>query len=271
MWPVNKVPGTTVSRTLINKDNEPLELDIPAERLPRHIAMIMDGNGRWAQRHDLPRAEGHRRGTRTVGDVVNECQRLGIRQVSLYCLSNENWKRPTEELDFLMQLLQQFMIESRSELIERQVRLAIIGRRDKLPELVRAEMEKTLAMTRTFDKFCLCLAINYGARQELVDATRQIAMEAAKGELDPESIDEALISSRLYTSGMPDPDLLIRTAGEMRVSNYLLWQISYAEIWVTSRCWPEFRIQDLHDALREYAGRQRRFGGLANDGEPSIS
>jgi undecaprenyl diphosphate synthase len=260
-----------VARTLTNKNNEQPELEIPPDRLPQHIAMIMDGNGRWAQRNKLPRAEGHRRGTRTVGNIVNEGHRLGIRQVTLYCLSNENWKRPTEELDFLMHLLQQFMIESRSDLIERRVRLEIIGRRDKLPDPVRTEMEKTLEMTRAFDEFCLCLAINYGARQELVDATRQIAAEVAQGTLNPESIDEELISRHLYTAGMPDPDLLIRTAGEMRVSNYLLWQISYAEIWVTSLCWPEFGISDLHDALREYASRQRRFGGLVNDGEHATS
>lgn len=260
-----------MARTLTNENNEHPVLDIPADRLPCHIAMIMDGNGRWAQRNQLPRAEGHRRGTRTVGDIANECQRLGIRQITLYCLSNENWKRPTEELDFLMHLLQQFMIESRSELIERRVRLEIIGRRDKLPDPVRVEMEKTLEMTRGFDKFCLCLAINYGARQELVDATRQIASEVARGDLKPESIDENLISRHLYTAGMPDPDLLIRTAGEMRVSNYLLWQISYAEIWVTSLCWPEFGVSDLHAALRDYASRERRFGGLVNDGEQTIS
>jgi undecaprenyl diphosphate synthase len=254
---------------LSNRNGGHPALDIPPERLPRHIAMIMDGNGRWAQRNNLPRAEGHRRGTKTVGDVVDECRRLGIRQVTLYCLSSENWKRPPAELEFLMTLLQQFMIESRAELIERRIRLQIIGRREKLPEPVQSEMEKTLEMTREFDDFCLCLAINYGARQELVDATRQIAAEAARGDLDPDSIDESLIASHLYTAGMPDPDLLIRTAGEMRVSNYLLWQISYAELWVTSRCWPEFGIPDLHEALRDYANRQRRFGGLAVQREHS--
>ena len=246
------------------------DLEIPVDRLPRHVAMIMDGNGRWAERNQLPRAEGHRRGTRVVGDVLTECQKLGIRQLTLYCLSNENWKRPPAELDFLMHLLQQFMIESRADLLEREIRLQIIGRRDRLPDYVRQEMQKTLDMTRDFDGFCLCLAINYGARQELVDAMRQIAREAARGELDPDTIDEQAVASRLYTSGMPDPDLLIRTAGEMRVSNYLLWQISYAELWVTERCWPEFRIEDLHAAIRDYAARQRRFGGLVRPGgEPT--
>ncbi len=255
-----------MSHAPVSEDATSPGLEIPADRLPQHIAMIMDGNGRWAQRNQLPRAEGHRRGTRVIGEVVNECQRLGVRQLTLYCLSHENWKRPPAELDFLMQLFQQFMIESRAELIDQQIRLQIIGRRDKLPDYVQAEMTKTLEMTRHFDRFCLCLAVNYGARQELVDAMRQIASQAARGQLDPQAIDERMIASHLYTSGMPDPDLLIRTAGEMRVSNYLLWQISYAELWVTSRCWPEFRVQDLHQAMRDYAARQRRFGGLVRPG-----
>jgi undecaprenyl diphosphate synthase len=246
----------------------PPALDIPPERLPAHVAMIMDGNGRWAERLDLPRAEGHRRGAITVGEIVRECRRLGIAQLTLYCLSNENWKRPAEELEFLMALLQQFMIESRRDLLDMGIRLQIIGRKDRLPETVLTEMHKTLEMTRHFSEFRLCLAIDYGSRQELVAAMKQIALEVARGELDPDSIDEELVSSRLYTSGMPDPDLLIRTAGEMRISNYLLWQISYAEIWVTDRCWPEFRIADFHQALRDYASRKRRFGGLPDEGEP---
>ncbi|MGI9519135.1 MAG: isoprenyl transferase [Pirellulaceae bacterium] len=247
------------------KDTANPALELPADQLPKHIAMIMDGNGRWAQRNNLPRIEGHRRGTKIVNNVIEECRRLGIRQVTLYCLSSENWKRPQQELDFLMHLLQQFMIESRSQLLEKKIRLEIIGRRSKLPDDVQAEMDKTLKLTREFSEFCLCLAINYGARQEIVDAVRDIAGAAASGKLDPESIDEQAISSHLYTAGMPDPDLLIRTAGEMRVSNYLLWQISYAELWVTDRCWPEFRIEDLHQALRDFASRERRYGGLVDD------
>ena len=222
----------------------------------------MDGNGRWAQRNNLPRIEGHRRGTKTVSNMVSECRKLGIRQLTLYCLSHENWKRPQQELEFLMHLLQQFMIESRGDMIERGIRLRIIGRRDKMPEEVQAEMDKSQEMTRHFEDFCLCLAINYGARQEIVDAVQSIATDAAAGNLDRESIDESVISSRLYTADMQDPDLLIRTAGEMRISNYLLWQISYAELWVTERCWPEFRVQDLHQAFQDYANRERRYGGL---------
>ena len=247
------------------KDTASPSLDIPAQQLPKHIAMIMDGNGRWAQRNNLPRIEGHRRGIKTVGNVIEECQRLGIGQLTLYCLSSENWKRPQPEIDFLMHLLQQFMIESRARLIEKKIRLEIIGRRSKLPDHVRTEMDKSLEMTSQFSDFCLCLAINYGARQEIVDAVQRIARKTADGHLDPSAIDEQTISSHLDTAGMPDPDLLIRTAGEMRVSNYLLWQISYAELWVTDRCWPEFRIDDLHHALRDYAARERRYGGLVDE------
>ena len=230
--------------------------------LPRHVAIIMDGNGRWAQRNNLPRIEGHRRGSNTAHRMIKECQRLGLEQLTLYCLSHENWKRPAEELEFLMHLLQQFMIESRGEMIERKIRLSIIGRRDKLPEEVQAEMDKSIEMTSHFQDFCLCLAINYGSRQEMLDAVKQIAQETANGDLTIEDIDESKISNSLYTSGMPDPDLLIRTAGEMRLSNYLLWQSSYAELWVTDRCWPEFRKEDLHQAFQDYANRVRRYGGL---------
>jgi len=193
---------------------------------------------------------------------VTECQRLGIRQLTLYCFSHENWKRPQQELEFLMHLLRQFMIESRSDMIERKIRLRVIGRRDNLPEEVQTEMDKSLKMTSHFQDFCLCLAINYGARQEIVDAVKLIAQQVKSEELSPEEINEQTISSRLYTADMPDPDLLIRTAGEMRVSNYLLWQISYAELWVTELCWPEFQVQNLHQALRDYASRERRYGGL---------
>ncbi len=211
----------------------------------------------------MPRIEGHRRGARTVADVVTECQKLGLRQVTLYCFSHENWKRPQQELEFLMHLLQQFMIESRSDMIERKIRLQVIGRRDNLPVEVQQEMDKSLQMTSQFNEFCLCLAINYGSRQEIVDAVRAIARDVAAGNLDPQQVNEETISAGLYTAGMPDPDLLIRTAGEMRISNYLLWQISYAELWVTDRCWPEFRIEDLHQAFRDYSNRERRYGGLA--------
>lgn len=238
-------------------------LGVPLEARPRHIAIIMDGNGRWAQRQGLPRIEGHRRGVASVRRTTEECARLDIEQLTLYCLSSENWKRPQRELEFLMHLLEQYMIEERSTIMEQNIRVSTIGRRDDIPEAVRREMQKTVDMSAANTGLRLCLAINYGSRLELVDAIRRIASEVAAGRLDPSEVNEATVAQRLYTAGMPDPDLLIRTAGEMRVSNFLLWQISYAEIWVTEHCWPEFREGDLHQAIRDFAARDRRFGGLS--------
>ncbi len=243
---------------------EPLPaLEIPPERLPRHVAIIMDGNGRWAQRQGLPRIEGHRRGVASVRHVTEECARLHLGQLTLYCLSSENWKRPQLELDFLMQLLEQYLIEERQTILDQNIRLKVIGRRSGLPEFVQREMDKTIAMSERSTGLTLCLAINYGGRGELVDAVREIAEKAARGELSAETIDEQTIADHLYTAGMPDPDLLIRTASEMRISNFLLWQISYAELWVTPHFWPEFSLADLHQALRDFAARDRRFGGIA--------
>ncbi|PQO41567.1 isoprenyl transferase [Blastopirellula marina] len=241
------------------------DLGVSAERLPRHVAVIMDGNGRWAQRQGLPRVEGHRRGVASVRRTVEECARLGIEQLTLYCLSSENWKRPQYELDFLMHLLEQYMIEERSTIMANNIQVRIIGRRDGIPEQVQQEMDRTIELSSANTGTTLCLAINYGGRGEMVDAVRKIASEAAAGTLDPDSITEDDIASHLYTAGMPDPDLLIRTAGEMRISNFLLWQISYAELWVTQQCWPEFDEASLRQAIRDFAGRDRRFGGLNAD------
>jgi undecaprenyl diphosphate synthase len=233
-----------------------------AGKLPRHIAIIMDGNGRWAQRQGLPRIEGHRRGVESVRRTTEECTRLGVEQLTLYCLSSENWKRPQGEVDFLMHLLEQYMIEERQTIMDQDISVRVIGRRDGIPAATLAEMDKTVAMTATNHGTRLCLAINYGARTELLDAARRIVADVQDGRLKRDAIDEAAITSRLYTSGMPDPDLLIRTAGELRISNFLLWQISYSEIWVTDLCWPEFREATLHEAIAAFAARQRRFGGL---------
>jgi undecaprenyl diphosphate synthase len=238
------------------------ELGVPPERLPRHIAVIMDGNGRWAQSRHLPRIEGHRRGVASVRSTVEACAKLGIGQLTLYCLSSENWKRPQMELDFLMHLLEQYMIEERRTIMENNLVVDIIGRRDGIPQQVQQEMDRTISLSAGNTGTRLCLAINYGGRVEMVDAVRRIAQRVCDGELTIDEITEDAISQHLYTAGMPDPDLLIRTAGEMRVSNFLLWQISYAELWVTPRCWPDFRPEDLYQALRDFASRQRRFGGL---------
>jgi undecaprenyl diphosphate synthase len=237
-------------------------LKVPAERRPRHVAIIMDGNGRWAQRQSLPRVRGHEKGADTVRAITEECSRLSIRQLTLYCLSSENWKRPQDELDFLMHLLQTYMIHERSTLIENDIVLKIIGRRDRIPEKVQQEMDKSVEMTANNKGPCLCLAINYGGRAEIVDAIRRIGREIRDNELQPEDVTEELVSNHLYTAGMSDPDLLIRTAGEMRISNYLLWQISYSEMWITDKLWPEFSIEDFHQAIRDFSSRKRRFGGL---------
>ena len=222
----------------------------------------MDGNGRWAERQGLPRAEGHQRGADVVRTITEECARLEIKQVTLYCLSSENWKRPQDELDFLMLMLQNYLIQERDLLMEQNLRLEIIGRRDRIPENVQVEMDETIKLTAGNTGSCLCLAINYGARGEIVDAIKKISAKVRDGEMQLDEITEACVAENLYTAGMSDPDLLIRTAGEMRISNYLLWQISYSELWVTEKTWPEFAEADLHQAISDYASRDRRFGGL---------
>jgi len=231
-------------------------------KLPRHIAVIMDGNGRWARERGLERIEGHVRGADIVRRVVEECCRLGIGQLTLYSFSSENWKRPRQEVDFLMELLKQYLVAERGEIMKQNIRFRVIGRRIDLGPDVVHEIEETERISATNNGLTLALAVNYGSRTEIVDAVRAIAQKVRAGGLAPDAIDETTISSSLYTAGMPDPDLLIRTAGEMRVSNYLLWQISYAELWVTPIFWPEFTTEVFHSALRDFAGRERRFGGL---------
>ena len=187
---------------------------------------------------------------------------MRLEQLTLYCLSSENWKRPQDELDFLMHLLQRYLIEERSTIMQNNLRVRMLGRRTSIPDEVLHELDTTVSMSSSNTGMWLNLAINYGGRGELVDAVRSIAERVAEGEIDPQQIDEQTISNHLYTAGLADPDLLIRTAGEMRVSNFLLWQISYAEIWVTELCWPEFIIATLHEAIRDYARRDRKYGGL---------
>jgi undecaprenyl diphosphate synthase len=231
-------------------------------RLPLHVAVIMDGNGRWAQQRGLPRIEGHRRGVQSVRSTIEESCRLGIEQLTLFCLSTENWKRPQEELDFLMELLCEYLIRERTEIMEQNIRFTVIGRREGLPPHVLDEMDENIRVSSSNTGMVLCLAINYSGRIEMVDAVRALAERVKRGDLQSDDIDEAVVSEALYTAGMPDPDLLIRTAGEMRVSNFLLWQISYAELWVTPKCWPDFDEETLREALRDFGRRERRFGGL---------
>jgi undecaprenyl diphosphate synthase len=232
-------------------------------QLPRHIAIIMDGNGRWAQARGLPRIEGHRRGVQTVRMVSETCTELGIEALTLYCLSSENWKRPKEELGFLMQLLEQYLVDERELLMEQGLRLKVIGRRDRLPESVIRVMDETLAMTANNPGTQLVLAIDYGGRAELTMAVQQLCREVLAGDLDLSSIDEQAIDDRLYTAGLPEIDLMIRTGGELRVSNFLLWQLSYSEFWVTETCWPDFARDEFESALENFASRDRRYGGLS--------
>lgn len=257
------VPYLTRSQTIQKTSNMDSPLgEFDHSRLPAHIAIIMDGNGRWAKLKGLPRVEGHAQGMQTVRTIVEECSRIGIHQLTLFCFSSENWKRPQPELDFLMQLLECYLVQERPLLLEKNIRFSTIGRKEMLPSSVQHEIDETIRVCRDNTGMGLCLAINYGGRQEIVDAVQKIASLIKDGSISVNSIDESVISSSLNTSGMPDPDLLIRTAGEMRVSNFLLWQISYAEIWVTEKPWPDFDIATLHASLSDYSKRERRFGGL---------
>jgi undecaprenyl diphosphate synthase len=233
-------------------------------RLPRHIAVIMDGNGRWAQERGKERIQGHFEGVKSVRRTIEECCRLGVEQLTLYCFSTENWKRPQAEIEFLMALLKEYLIKERAEIMEQNIRFTVIGRRDGLPDFVLGEMDENIRVSANNTGMTLCLAINYSGRTEIVDAVRTLAERVRVGNLVPAAIDEDLIDGSLYTAGMPEPDLLIRTAGEMRISNFLLWQISYAELWVTEKCWPDFDEATLRQALRDFAQRERRFGGLKN-------
>ena len=230
------------------------------QALPRHIAVIMDGNGRWARAQGKDRSYGHRQGGERIRPLVTECAKLGIEALTLYSFSTENWTRAQEEIDFLMGLYVEYLIAERDELNNNNIRFMQLGRRDGLPQQVLDELDKTVALTKANTGLTLALALNYGSRMEITDAMREIARKVKAGELDPEAITEDTIENHLYSAGLPDPDLLIRTAGEMRLSNYLLWQISYAELYITDICWPEFDLEQLHKALDAFAGRKRKFG-----------
>ena len=241
-------------------------LPLAAEKLPTHVAIIMDGNGRWAKAKGLPRFAGHRAGAKTVRIITEEAARLKLKQLTLYSFSTENWNRPADEVNLLMDLYVEYMQSQRKLLIDNNIQFVQVGRREGLPARVLEELANTLEVTKGNTGMTLCLAINYGSRAEITDAVRAIAQKVRAGELAPEAITQDTISAHLYTAGMPDPDLLIRTAGEMRVSNYLLWQISYAEFYVTPAFWPDFGIPEFHAALGNFAARNRRFGGIGPTG-----
>jgi undecaprenyl diphosphate synthase len=234
----------------------------PANELPRHVAIIMDGNGRWAEARRLPRTRGHAEGVESVRTVTRACARRKLDQLTLYAFSEENWKRPKREVALLMRLLRRFLVRERGEIMENRIRLEAIGRLEKLPSDVMRELDKTRRLSEGNDGMVLCLALSYGGRQEIVDAMRTIARRVAAGELAPDAITQDVITAHLYQENMPPLDLLVRTAGELRVSNFLLWQVSYAELHVTPTCWPEFREESLEEAFASYARRVRKFGGL---------
>ena len=230
--------------------------------LPAHVAVIMDGNGRWAKQRGLPRVEGHRNGVESVRVCVRACGEIGIKYLTLYAFSVENWNRPKDEVDTLMKYLARFLKNEIGELNRSNVRLAVIGQIYRLPEFVQEQLKKTQAALAKNNGLTLILALSYGGRQEIVEGVRAIASKAKAGRLEPAEINEQMISQHLYTHQYPDPDLLIRTSGELRVSNFLLWQISYAEFVVTPTLWPDFRKAELFAALEEYTRRHRRFGGV---------
>ena len=230
--------------------------------IPRHVAIIMDGNGRWAKERGLPRLEGHRAGAESVREVMEACIEVGVEYLTLYAFSSENWSRPETEVRALMSLLDRFLDEKAKDLDRQNVRLLAIGQLDRLPVKTRALIERIKARTAGNTAMTLVLALSYGGREEIVSAARSLATDAVAGEILPTDIDAGMFASRLQTAGIPDPDLLVRTSGEMRVSNFLLWQISYAEIVIVKKFWPDFRQGDLFEAVNEYKRRHRRFGAL---------
>ena len=236
--------------------------ETPRATVPQHVAIIMDGNGRWAQKHHLPRLSGHEAGRKSVKRAVQAAIDHGVRYLTLYAFSVENWQRPREEVQGLMGLLRGVIREELSEMGKEGIRLRTIGRKQDLPDAVREELEAAIESTRGNTRLDLILALSYGSRVEITEAVQVMAREAQAGQLDPEQIREETVEKHLYTRGIPDPDLLIRTSGEMRISNFMLWQISYSEIHVTPVLWPDFGEKDFSLALEDYAGRDRRFGGV---------
>jgi len=240
-------------------EEESLVRQLDFSRIPQHVAVIMDGNGRWAKKRNLPRVEGHRAGAKSVQEVVESCARLGVKVLTLYAFSKENWKRPKKEVATLWRLLEDYLKKEDKVLVENKFRLKVIGQREEIPASTRRELERVEKLTKNNDQLIIVLALNYGGRAEIVDGVKKILREK---NLDIDSLDEEKFSESLYTAQLPDPDLLIRTSGELRVSNFLLWQIAYSEIWITEEFWPDFRRKHFLQALVDYQKRERRFGDI---------
>lgn len=230
--------------------------------LPKHIAIIMDGNGRWAKGRGLSRIRGHVKGVDAVREITTECAKRHIEQLTLYAFSKENWSRPKYEVEILMRLLKRYLVRERPTIQENNIRFAVIGQIEGLPKNIQREIETNIEESKSNTGTILCLALNYGGRAEIVDAAKALAADVVNGRLSIDEIDENVFKHHLYTSGMSDPDLLIRTGGDMRISNFLLWEISYAELWITPVCWPDFKKEHLLEAIKAYSQRERRFGGL---------
>ena len=239
-----------------------VELHNSLEHLPRHIAVIMDGNGRWAQQRGLPRLKGHEAGAGVVRPIVTECSRLGIECLSLYSFSMDNWKRPREEIQGLMKLYAEYLVSERPILMENNVRLIHLGVKEQLPSHMREELDRSMEVSKNNTGMVLALALNYSSREEMLRACRRLAQRSLAGEIRPDQISRELFAQQLDTAGLPDPDLLIRTASERRISDFLLWQISYAELYICDVHWPDFSAKELHKALRDFVSRKRRYGGL---------
>jgi undecaprenyl diphosphate synthase len=235
-----------------------------AAAVPRHVAIIMDGNGRWAKQRGLPRLRGHEEGANSVRAIIKACRDTGVEYLTLYAFSVENWVRPAAEIRGLMRLLRRFLKNEEHELHENEVRLRVVGRLEDLPKLVQAGLKRVMKATEHYTKGQLILALSYGGRSEIADATKRIAMKVAAGDLDPASIDESTVAQHLYAPDIPDPDFMIRTSGELRLSNFLLWQLSYAEFYVTDVLWPDFREDEFALAMTAYAKRTRRFGDITS-------
>ena len=236
--------------------------EIDYDRLPKHIGVIMDGNGRWAKKRGLPRSAGHSAGAESLKKIVTECNKMGIKYITVYAFSTENWKRPKDEVDFLMNLLMDYLKNAKTTLAGENVVIKAIGSRKELSQELREEIKKTEEFTKNNDGIVMNIALNYGSREEIVNSVKEICKNVCDGRCSVDDINAQMISDNLYTASQPDPDLIIRTSGEERISNFLLWQIAYSEFYFTKKLWPDFKVRDLHEAIIEYQNRNRRYGGV---------
>jgi undecaprenyl diphosphate synthase len=249
-------------RSLNSSPSSSSAVELDTTKLPTHVAIIMDGNGRWAKKRLLNRINGHEKGSETVRTIVRTCREIGISYLTLYAFSTENWQRPKTEVKALMALLKKFLQSERKEMVENNIRLRVIGQLDRLPAEVREALDQTMAATKEQTGMNLILALSYGGRAEIVRMVREVAEKIKRGTIDPQAVNEGLVSDHLYTRDIPDPDLLIRTSGEMRISNFLLWQIAYTELFVTTTLWPDFSKEELLQILKDFQARVRRFGAV---------